>query len=62
MESEDGAALLPLTGPQLGIWNAQRFDPESGRYLVGEVLEITGPTQIAVDLLAEAIRRTVAEA
>ncbi|WP_280200815.1 non-ribosomal peptide synthetase [Nocardia cyriacigeorgica] len=62
MESEDGAALLPLTGPQLGIWNAQRFDPESGRYLVGEVLEITGPSPIDVDLLAEAIRRTVAEA
>ncbi|MFG2447007.1 amino acid adenylation domain-containing protein [Nocardia fluminea] len=53
---------LPLTGPQLGIWNAQRFDPESGRYLVGEVLEITGDTPIDVDLLSEAIRRTVAEA
>ncbi|MFI6866089.1 amino acid adenylation domain-containing protein [Nocardia sp. NPDC050406] len=53
---------LLLTGPQLGIWNAQRFDPESGRYLVGEVLEITGPTPIDVDLLAEAITRTVAEA
>ncbi|MFC9661596.1 amino acid adenylation domain-containing protein [Nocardia sp. NPDC127606] len=53
---------LPLTGPQLGIWNAQRFDPESGRYLVGEVLEITGDTPIDVDSLSEAIRRTVAEA
>ncbi|MEU4645927.1 amino acid adenylation domain-containing protein [Nocardia fluminea] len=53
---------LPLTGPQLGIWNAQRFDPESGRYLVGEVLEITGDAPIDVDLLSEAIRRTVAEA
>ncbi|WP_280208067.1 non-ribosomal peptide synthetase [Nocardia cyriacigeorgica] len=62
MKGEDGAALLPLTGPQLGIWNAQRFDPESGRYLVGEVLEITGATPIDVELLAEAIRRTVDEA
>ncbi|MFE6926258.1 amino acid adenylation domain-containing protein [Nocardia sp. NPDC057663] len=53
---------LPLSGPQLGIWNAQRFDPESGRYLVGEVLEITGDAPIDVDLLAEAIRRTIAEA
>ncbi|MFF5032145.1 amino acid adenylation domain-containing protein [Nocardia salmonicida] len=53
---------LPLTGPQLGIWNAQRFDPESGRYLVGEVLEITGDAPIDVDSLSEAIRRTVAEA
>ncbi|MGI5220569.1 amino acid adenylation domain-containing protein [Nocardia sp. CA-290969] len=53
---------LPLTGPQLGIWNAQQFDPESGRYLVGEVLEISGAEPIDVELLAEAIRRTVAEA
>ncbi|MGW0183904.1 condensation domain-containing protein, partial [Nocardia sp. NPDC003345] len=53
---------LPLTGPQLGIWNAQRFDPESGRYLVGEVLEITGDDPIDIGLLAEAIRLTVAEA
>ncbi|WP_328712034.1 non-ribosomal peptide synthetase [Nocardia salmonicida] len=53
---------LPLTGPQLGIWNAQRFDPESGRYLVGEVLEITGDAPIDVDSLSEAIRRTVTEA
>ncbi|WP_194826084.1 non-ribosomal peptide synthetase [Nocardia sp. XZ_19_231] len=57
----DGLAL-PLTGPQLGIWNAQRFDPESGRYLVGEVLEITGDAPIDVELLSEAIRRTVTEA
>ncbi|GAB2706429.1 amino acid adenylation domain-containing protein [Nocardia thraciensis] len=53
---------LPLTGPQLGIWNAQRLDPESGRYLVGEVLEISGDAPVDVDLLAEAIRRTVGEA
>ncbi|WP_416565369.1 amino acid adenylation domain-containing protein [Nocardia testacea] len=53
---------LPLTGPQLGIWNAQLFDPESGRYLVGEVLEISGDGPIDVEALAEAIRRTVAEA
>ncbi len=53
---------LPLTGPQLGIWNAQRFDPDSGRYLVGEVLEITGDAPVDVELLAESIRRTVAEA
>ncbi|MGW5384873.1 amino acid adenylation domain-containing protein [Nocardia sp. NPDC003963] len=53
---------LPLTGPQLGIWNAQQFDPESGRYLVGEVLEISGDSPIDVEALAEAIRRTVAEA
>ncbi|MBF6351057.1 amino acid adenylation domain-containing protein [Nocardia flavorosea] len=55
-------AGLPLTGPQLGIWNAQQFDPESGRYLVGEVLEISGAEPIDVAALAEAITRTVAEA
>ncbi|NKY57262.1 non-ribosomal peptide synthetase [Nocardia flavorosea] len=55
-------AGLPLTGPQLGIWNAQQFDPESGRYLVGEVLEISGSEPIDVDALAEAIALTVAEA
>ncbi|WP_459549936.1 amino acid adenylation domain-containing protein [Nocardia sp. X0981] len=60
--SEPSDPGLPLTGPQLGIWNAQQFDPESGRYLVGEVLEISGNDPIDVDLLAEAIRRTVAEA
>ncbi|WP_328391983.1 non-ribosomal peptide synthetase [Nocardia sp. NBC_00416] len=53
---------LPLTGPQLGIWNAQQFDPESGRYLVGEVLEISGDDPIDVEALAEAIGATVAEA
>lgn len=65
VERDDAVAelpWLPLTGTQLGIWNAQRFDPESDRYLVGEVLEISGPAPIDVDLLAEAIRRTVAEA
>ncbi|WP_067716001.1 amino acid adenylation domain-containing protein [Nocardia yamanashiensis] len=61
-DSWTGGPALPLTGPQLGIWNAQRFDPESGRYLVGEVLEISGGAVIDVELLAEAIRRTVAEA
>ncbi|WP_198036854.1 non-ribosomal peptide synthetase [Nocardia sp. BMG51109] len=62
VDSADTDSGLPLTGPQLGIWNAQRFDPESGRYLVGEVLEISGDSAIDIDLLAEAIRRTVAEA
>ena len=33
---------LPLTGAQLGIWNAQRLEPDSPYYLVGEVLEIDG--------------------
>ncbi|MGW5455351.1 amino acid adenylation domain-containing protein [Nocardia sp. NPDC003979] len=52
---------LPLTGAQLGIWNAQRLDPESLSYLVGEVLEISGTEAIDVPLLDNAIRRTIAE-
>ncbi|MEV0433564.1 amino acid adenylation domain-containing protein [Nocardia sp. NPDC050413] len=52
---------LPLTGAQLGIWNAQRLDPESLSYLVGEVLEISGTEPVDVPLLDTAIRRTIAE-
>ncbi|WP_147123878.1 non-ribosomal peptide synthetase, partial [Nocardia neocaledoniensis] len=52
---------LPLTGAQLGIWNAQRLDPDSLSYMVGEVLEIAGPDAIDVALLDTAIRRTIAE-
>ncbi|WP_309234449.1 non-ribosomal peptide synthetase [Nocardia sp. XZ_19_385] len=57
-----GVRVLSLTGAQLGIWNAQRLDPESRSYLVGEVLEISGPEPIDIELLAEAIRRTIGEA
>ncbi|MFE1595826.1 amino acid adenylation domain-containing protein [Nocardia sp. NPDC058705] len=52
---------LPLTGAQLGIWNAQRLDPDSLSYLVGEVLEISGTEPIDVALLDTAIRHTIAE-
>nr|WP_255495117.1 non-ribosomal peptide synthetase [Nocardia sp. GTS18] len=52
---------LPLTGAQSGIWNAQRLDPESLSYLVGEVLEISGAEPVDVPLLDTAIRRTIAE-
>lgn len=54
--------LLALTGAQLGIWNAQRLDPESRSYLVGEVLEIVGDDAIDTALLADAIRATIGEA
>ncbi|MFE4502176.1 amino acid adenylation domain-containing protein [Rhodococcus sp. NPDC056743] len=54
--------LLALTGAQLGIWNAQRLDPESRSYLVGEVLEITGDDAVDTALLAEAISATIGEA
>ncbi|MEV6276093.1 amino acid adenylation domain-containing protein [Nocardia sp. NPDC051832] len=57
-----GVRVLSLTGAQLGIWNAQRLDPESRSYLVGEVLEISGPEPIDIALLTEAIHRTIGEA
>ncbi|WP_374230423.1 amino acid adenylation domain-containing protein [Rhodococcus sp. ARC_M6] len=57
--SSDSCAL---TGAQLGIWNAQRLDPESRSYLVGEVLEISGDDAINPALLTEAIKATIGEA
>ncbi|MDJ0360184.1 non-ribosomal peptide synthetase [Rhodococcus sp. H29-C3] len=59
------ATLLPLTGAQVGIWNAQRLEPESPYYLVGEVLEIDGTAnEVPIDSVAlvEAIDATVHEA
>ncbi|MFD6400611.1 amino acid adenylation domain-containing protein [Nocardia sp. NPDC060249] len=52
---------LPLTGAQLGIWNAQRLDPDSLSYMVGEVLEISGPDPLDLASLDTAIRRTIAD-
>ncbi|MFC9896297.1 amino acid adenylation domain-containing protein [Nocardia sp. NPDC127579] len=63
VDSETGGVrLLSLTGAQLGIWNAQRLDPESRSYLVGEVLEISGAEPIDIDRLGAAIGRTIGEA
>ncbi|WP_037079865.1 non-ribosomal peptide synthetase [Pseudonocardia spinosispora] len=54
--------MMTLSAAQLGVWNAQRLDPDSLGYLVGEVLEISGPGPIEVELLADAVRRTIDEA
>ncbi|GGK35985.1 putative non-ribosomal peptide synthetase [Pilimelia terevasa] len=53
---------LALTGAQLGIWNAQRLEPESPYYLVGDVVEVRGDTPVDAELLADAIQATVGEA
>ncbi|GLZ11665.1 hypothetical protein Acsp04_19000 [Actinomadura sp. NBRC 104425] len=53
---------LELTSAQLGIWNAQRLEPDSRYYLVGDVVEISGDRPVDARLLAEAIRATAAEA
>ncbi|MGW4348130.1 amino acid adenylation domain-containing protein [Streptomyces sp. NPDC004690] len=55
--------LLPLTGAQAGIWNAQRLEPDSPYYVVGDVVEITGGQEpIDPAALAEAVRATTEEA
>ncbi|MCE7082199.1 non-ribosomal peptide synthetase [Streptomyces sp. ST2-7A] len=53
---------LPLTGAQLGIWNAQRLEPDSPYYLVGDVIAISGDEPVDTAALAEAIRTTTEEA
>ncbi|WP_181771223.1 non-ribosomal peptide synthetase [Amycolatopsis pittospori] len=53
---------LNLTGAQLGIWTAQRLEPDSPYYVVGDVVEIAGDRPVDVTVLAEAIRATVEEA
>ncbi|PZT73559.1 MULTISPECIES: non-ribosomal peptide synthetase [unclassified Streptomyces] len=58
--SPDG--LLPLTGAQLGIWNAQRIEPDSPYYVVGDVIEITGGEPVDTNALAHAVRATTEEA
>ncbi|MFH9810588.1 amino acid adenylation domain-containing protein [Streptomyces olivaceus] len=54
--------LLPLTGAQWGIWNAQRLEPDSPYYLVGDVVEISGPEPVDARAVARAVRATVQEA
>ncbi|MFD7548826.1 amino acid adenylation domain-containing protein [Streptomyces sp. NPDC059816] len=54
--------LLALTSAQLGIWNAQRLEPDSPYYLVGDVVEISGDEPVDVDALVEAVRATTEEA
>ncbi|APY89610.1 amino acid adenylation domain-containing protein [Streptomyces alfalfae] len=66
--------LLALTSAQQGIWNAQRLEPDSPYYVVGDVIEISGGasgtdgggsgdgTPVDVDALVEAVRATTEEA
>ncbi|MCI3935033.1 non-ribosomal peptide synthetase [Streptomyces sp. AN091965] len=58
--SSDG--LLDLTRAQLGIWNAQRLEPDSPYYVVGDVVEISGDAPVDVDAVVEAVRATTEEA
>ncbi|MFI8436021.1 amino acid adenylation domain-containing protein [Streptomyces sp. NPDC079020] len=54
--------LLALTSAQLGIWNAQRLEPDSPYYVVGDVVEISGGGSVDAAALAEAVRATTQEA
>ncbi|NUT50117.1 MAG: non-ribosomal peptide synthetase, partial [Saccharothrix sp.] len=55
-------AVLDLTGAQTGIWNAQRLEPDSPYYVVGDVIEIAGPEPVDAKLVADAVRATFEEA
>ncbi|QFZ21531.1 non-ribosomal peptide synthetase [Saccharothrix syringae] len=54
--------VLALTGAQLGIWHAQRLEPDSPYYVVGDVVEVRGGEPVDTGLLAEAVRATAEEA
>ncbi|GAA3029657.1 amino acid adenylation domain-containing protein [Actinokineospora globicatena] len=51
-----------LTRAQRGIWDAQRLEPDSPYYVVGDVLEISGGEPVEVEALRAAIRATTEEA
>ncbi|KQB83981.1 condensation domain-containing protein [Corynebacterium lowii] len=59
MTTPDTSALLPLTGAQRGIFDAQLIDPHSPYYVVGEVLELEGRVDTAA--LVRAIEATQRE-
>ena len=57
-DSTGRRTLLPLTAAQQGIWNAQKLDPTSPYYVVGEVLELG---RVDTGLLAKAVALTIDE-
>src|SRR5947209_7346506 len=59
-DGDQPRAVVPLSGAQLGIWFAQKIDPASPAYNIGEYIEIRGP--IDPQLFEHALRLVVAEA
>ena len=51
--------VLPMSAAQLGIWFAQRLDPQSAAYNIGEYVEIHGP--IDPTLLERALQLLISE-
>ncbi|WP_433470241.1 amino acid adenylation domain-containing protein [Saccharomonospora azurea] len=60
--STSAGTVFELTSAQLGIWNAQRLEPESPYYVVGDVVQIRGSEPVDVARLAEAMVGTVGDA
>ena len=55
------SSTLPLTSAQYGVWNAQKLNPESPYYVVGEVLHL-GPGHIELETLQHSIAQLQQEA
>src|SRR4051812_17412770 len=55
-----GGEALALSSAQLGIWFAQKLDPASAAYNIGEYVEIDGP--VVLPLFERALRQVVSEA
>ncbi|MGC4942269.1 amino acid adenylation domain-containing protein [Kribbella sp. DT2] len=51
---------IPLTAAQTGVWYAQRLDPASPMFNIGQYLDIRGP--VDAERLERAIRQVVTEA
>ena len=59
-ERTQSGGALSLSSAQLGIWFAQKLNPSSSAYNIGEYIEIDGP--IVLPLFERALRQVVAEA
>ena len=59
-ERAQTGGALSLSSAQLGIWFAQKLNPSSPAYNIGEYIEIDGP--IVLPLFERALRQVVAEA
>ena len=55
-----GGEAFALSSAQLGIWFAQKLNPGSAAYNIGETIEIDGP--VVLPLFERALRQVVSEA
>ena len=58
-ERPQNSDALPLSSAQLGIWFAQRLNPSSSEYNIGEYIEIPGSVDAV--LFERALRQVVIE-